>query len=632
MAPSQTVTYFAETDFRGKKTKFGIKPLDRARHVYVIGKTGMGKSTMLENMAIQDIQNGEGIAFIDPHGGTAEKLLSYVPEHRIKDVIYFAPWDLAYPVSFNVMEDVGKDERYLVANGLMASFKKIWPDVWSARMEYILNNIILALLEYPGSTLLGVNRMLSDKEYRNAVVANVTDPSIKAFWVDEFAKYTDKFMTEAGAAIQNKIGQFTSNPLIRNIVGQAHGSLDIRKIMDEKKILIMNLSKGRMGEINANLIGGMLITKIYLAAMSRASASHAVQASLPPFYFYVDEFQSFVNDSFKDILSEARKYKLCLTIAHQYIEQMPEEVRNAVFGNVGTTIAFRVGPFDAEVLEKIFGPRFMAPDIVNLGFTQIYLTLMIDGVGSAPFSATTLPAIPFPTISNVDRIMEYSRATYAKPVALVEEDVRKWHEPIAPPLRRDLPPRAGTVFASPQPQSSPRNDGDRMRRPSGTQPYRPDGGERAPRAPSSYRPPISSYQGGQSRPGGDYGAAPSRDSNSRERGRSFSPQSSGGREEYREAPVQPVSLDSLRPMPPPEDSSKKSLKEALALAMKEREETIRKDEAPASSPKEESFSARTPSVSGPQSSPSFSDGQPSAETLQKMLEVKPPVSDTGISS
>jgi hypothetical protein len=427
---NKDITYFAETDYRNKRTPFGIKAIDRTKHVYVIGKTGMGKSTMLENLAVQDIQNGNGMTFIDPHGGSAEKLLEYVPKERIKDVIYFAPHDIDYPVSFNVMEDVGKDQRHLVANGLMASFKKIWPDVWSARMEYISMNIILALLEYPGSTLLGINRMLSDKDYRKKVVDNVTDPSVKSFWVNEFAKYSDKIMVEAGASIQNKFGQFSSNPLIRNIIGQPKSSFNLRDVMDGKKIFIANLSKGRMGEINTNLIGGMLITKIYLAAMSRANMSPDELKTLPNFYVYVDEFQSFVNDSFADILSEARKYKLNLTIAHQYIEQMPETVRNAVFGNVGTTIAFRVGPFDAEVLEKIFAPKFTAEDIVNLGFAQIYLTLMIDGVGSTPFSAKTLPPVVMPEVKYVKEVTENSRAVYAKPRDVVEEEIKKWHEAV----------------------------------------------------------------------------------------------------------------------------------------------------------------------------------------------------------
>lgn len=419
------ITYIGATDARGKQQAFGIKPVDRAKHMYVIGKTGMGKSTLLENLAIQDIQHGEGLAFIDPHGSTAEKLLDYVPEHRIEDVIYFAPFDMGYPVSFNVMEDVGYDKRHLVVSGLMSAFNKIWLDAWSARMEYILSNTLLALLEYPDSTLLDVNRMLINKNFRKKVVERITDPIVKSFWAEEFAGYTDRYTQEATPAIQNKIGQFTSNPLIRNIVGQPKSSFDMRSVMDDKKIFIANLSKGRMGETNADLLGSMLTTKIYLSAMSRADEPASVQAKLPAFYFYVDEFQSIANDSFADILSEARKYKLALTIAHQYIEQMEENVRNAVFGNVGTTIAFRVGPFDAEVLETIFQPKFTAEDLVSLGFAQIYLTLMIDGVGSPPFSATTLPPIKSPEVTFSKDIIEYSRKTYGRSRAEVEELVQK---------------------------------------------------------------------------------------------------------------------------------------------------------------------------------------------------------------
>lgn len=427
----EKVTYFAETDFRNKKTKFGIKNKDRSRHMYVIGMTGMGKSTMLENLAIQDIQSGEGVAFIDPHGGTAEKLLSYVPEHRIKDVVYFAPFDAEYPLSFNVLDDVDANRRHLVVGGLMSAFKKIWVDAWSARMEYILQNILHALLEYPGSTLLGVNRMLSDKDYRKKVVDNITDPSVKAFWVEEYAKYTDKFAAEAAPAIQNKVGQFTGNPLIRNLVGQPKSSFDIRELMDNRKILIMNLSKGRMGEGNSNLIGSMLITKMYLAAMSRADVSESEMKHLPPFNFYVDEFQSFASDSFANILSEARKYKLNLTIAHQYVEQMSEDVKAAVFGNVGSMVVFRVGSTDAEIFEKEFAPFFTLEDIVSLGQRQIYLRLMIDGVGSQPFSATTLPPILPPDVSYKQQVIDYCRATYARKKDIVEQEIRNWHAPIS---------------------------------------------------------------------------------------------------------------------------------------------------------------------------------------------------------
>ncbi len=446
MDDSNKVTYFAETDSRGKRTPFGIKSKDRLKHVYVIGKTGMGKSTLLENMAIQDIKNGNGLAFIDPHGATAEKLLEYVPKERIKDVLYFAPFDLEHPISFNIMEDIGADKRHLVVNGLMSTFEKIWVDAWSARMAYILQNTLLALLEYPGSTLLGVNRMLADKSYRNKVVANVTDPSVKAFWMDEFAKYTERFAAEATPAIQNKVGQFTSNSLVRNIIGQAKSSFDLREMMDTKKILIVNLSKGRVGEGNANLLGSMLITKIYLAAMSRADKSATEHLKLPNFYLYVDEFQSFANKSFADILSEARKYKLNLTIAHQYIEQMEEEVRDAVFGNVGTTITFRVGAYDADILEKEFAPVFIAEDLVNLGSYQIYLKLMIDGIGSQPFSAVSSPPIPKPETSYVEEILESSQRIFARPREVVEKNIADWHEegrvvPSKPVLPKHIPVR-----------------------------------------------------------------------------------------------------------------------------------------------------------------------------------------------
>lgn len=461
MYDPERITFFARTDARGKNVPFGIKAKDRTRHVYVIGKTGMGKSTLLENMAVQDIRNGEGFAFIDPHGQTAETLLSYIPPERIKDVLYFAPHDMEFPVSFNVMEDVGPDKRHLVVSGLMSVFEKIWVDAWSARMAYILQNTLLALLEYPDATLLGVNRMLSDKKYREKVVENVKDPAVKSFWVDEFAKYNERYMQEAGDAIKNKIGQFTANPLIRNIIGQPKSSFDIRQMMDEKKIIIMNLSKGLIGETNANLLGSMLTTRIYLAAMSRADVPAEEMKHLPNFYFYVDEFQSFANATFANILSEARKYKLNLTIAHQYIEQMEEDVRNAVFGNVGTTIAFRVGPFDAEVLETVFAPKFMAVDLVNLGFAQIYLTLMIDGIGSTPFSATTLSPLEAPPTSAKPDIIESSRRQFAHPRASVETAIQAWHAPLPEEPRPPKPEKTGgeVVRRSDGPRPMPRSEG-----------------------------------------------------------------------------------------------------------------------------------------------------------------------------
>jgi len=428
MDAENKITYFAKTDARNKQIPFGIKQKDRSRHVYVIGKTGMGKSTLLENMAVQDIRNGNGICFIDPHGKTADMLLEYVPEERIKDVLYLAPFDTEHPISFNVLEDVGEDKRHLVVSGLMSAFKKIWgEETFSARMEHILSNTLRALMEYPGATLLSVNRMYADKVYRKKVIDSVTDTSVRSFWLDEFAKYTERFAAEATPAIQNKIGQFTSNPLIRNIVGQPKSSFDLRQLMDDGKILVINLSKGRVGEDNANLLGSMLVTKIYLAAMSRADLPEKELDRLPTFFLYVDEFQSFANESFADILSEARKYRLAITLAHQYIEQMSDEVKAAVFGNVGTMVSFRVGAFDAEVLEREFAPKFTAEDMVSLGFAQIYLKLMIDGVSSQPFSATTLLPIARPDTSYKTQIIEHSRQAFAQSKSGVEKEIKEWY-------------------------------------------------------------------------------------------------------------------------------------------------------------------------------------------------------------
>ncbi len=432
------ITLFAETTFRNMRKKFGIKTDDRRRHVYVVGKTGMGKTVMLENMAIQDIQQGKGIGFVDPHGEAAERLLSFIPQGRINDVIYINPADLDYPIAFNIMEKVDVEHRHLVAGGLMGVFKKIWPDVWSARMEYILNNCILALLEYPGATLLGVNRMLADADYRKKVVDKITDPVVRAFWVQEYARYTQRYEVEATAAIQNKVGQFISAPLIRNIIGQVRSSIDMREIMDNQKILIMNLSKGRIGEDNSRLLGALLITKLQLAAMSRVDMPEEKRKD---FFLYVDEFQNFATTSFVNVLSEARKYRLALILGHQYITQMEEEVRDAVFGNVGTIISFRVGAEDAEWLEKEFTPEFMAADLVNLGKYNIYLRLMIDGLAGRPFSAETLGPWPKSEKSYQEKIIKVSRERYSTSRQEVEDKIARWLEGMeSPPISQDTQP------------------------------------------------------------------------------------------------------------------------------------------------------------------------------------------------
>ncbi|MFC1630069.1 CxxC-x17-CxxC domain-containing protein [Patescibacteria group bacterium] len=419
----EKITLLAETSFRNLRKKFGIKLDDRRRHIYVIGKTGMGKTALLENMAIQDINNGKGVGFVDPHGEAAEGLLDFIPSNRVNDVIYFNPADLDNPIAFNIMEKVSVEYRHLVAGGLMGVFKKIWPDVWSARMEYILNNCILALLEYPGSTLLGVNRMLADPEYRKKVVDKITDPMVKSFWLQEFARYTQRYEVEATAAIQNKIGQFVSAPLIRNIIGQVKSKIDMREVMDQRKILILNLSKGRIGEDNSRLLGALLITKLQLAAMSRVDIPEEERKD---FFLYVDEFQNYATESFVNILSEARKYRLSLILAHQYITQMDETVRDAVFGNVGTLVSFRVGAEDAEFLEKEFLPEFNAQDLVNLTKYNIYLKLMIDGLAGSPFSAGTL--FPFEKLenSNKGKIIRSSQERYGTKKKIVEDKITRW--------------------------------------------------------------------------------------------------------------------------------------------------------------------------------------------------------------
>jgi CxxC-x17-CxxC domain-containing protein len=393
--------------------------------MYLIGKTGMGKSTIQENMIVEDIRAGRGVALVDPHGDLAEKVIQYIPKERTNDVVYFNPADTQYPIAFNVVEQVDAESRYLVASGLIGVFRKLWADSWGPRLEYILRNTILAILDYPGATLMAVTRMLSDKKFRKKVVENIKDPVVKAFWVNEFAGYADKFASEAVSPIQNKVGQFLSSSLIRNIVGQTKSSIDIRKMMDEEKILIMNLSKGRIGEDNAALLGAMMITKIQLAAMSRVNI---LEHERKDFYLYIDEFQNFSTESFANILSEARKYRLNLIMAHQYIEQLIDPVKAAIFGNVGTLVVFRVGAADAEELVREFTPTFTEEDIVNIPKYEFYLKLMIDGLASEPFSAKGLPPLPEEKqTDNLDTVLRVSRERYAQKREEVEEKIERWH-------------------------------------------------------------------------------------------------------------------------------------------------------------------------------------------------------------
>ncbi|MBP9711811.1 MAG: type IV secretion system DNA-binding domain-containing protein [Candidatus Pacebacteria bacterium] len=425
---NRDLTYLGITTYRDKNQLFGIKRKDRRQHVYVLGKSGTGKSVLMFNMIIQNINNGEGVCVVDPHGELVEGVLSAIPPHRLKDVIYFNPADTDYHIGFNVLELMDPQYKHLVASGLMGIFTKIWANAWSARMEYILNNTILALLDTPGTTLLGIPRMLVDKDYRQKIIGNLKDPVIKAFWVHEYEAWQDKFRNEAIAPIQNKVGQFLSTSIIRNVVGQEKSTINIFDIMNEGKIFLVNVSKGRIGEDNSSLLGGMIITKVQLAAMERVRIP---EENRKDFYLYVDEFQNFVTDAFASILSEARKYRLNLTVAHQYTAQLISDkssaVRDAVFGNVGTMIIFRVGSDDADFLEKEFDPEFTPGDIVNLPNYKIYLKLMIDGVTSRPFSAKTLPPLAKSGNKEIENeVINSSRKLYCKPKEWVEDQINRW--------------------------------------------------------------------------------------------------------------------------------------------------------------------------------------------------------------
>ena len=382
------ITFFAETNFRNERKKFGIRKKDRHYHMYVVGKTGVGKSTLLLNMIGQDIENNEGLAVLDPHGDLIEKALKVIPESRTKDLIYFNPQDIGQALYFNPLEVLNSSERHLVASSLMSVFKKIWADSWGPRLEYILRNALSTLLEFSNSTLMDLQRIFQDRDFRLKVIARLKNEQLKNFWLNEFEKYPPRFQQEAISPIQNKIGQFLNNPVIKTIVSQPKSSFNLREIMDSGKILLVNLSKGKIGEDSCSLLGAMLVTKIGLSALSRQDMPEEKRRD---FYAYVDEFQSFATSSFADILSEARKYHLNLILANQYLNQIDEKVREAVFGNAGTIISFKVGLEDAKFLAEEFYPVFNQEDLINLPCYSIYLKLMIGGKTSTPFSADSLP-------------------------------------------------------------------------------------------------------------------------------------------------------------------------------------------------------------------------------------------------
>ena len=426
---ANVLTVLGEAVFRGRRTQFGIRPDDRRRHMYVIGKTGMGKSTLLENMIYSDVIAGKGVGVIDPHGDLIEACLRFIPANRTNDVILFSPADKDFPLSFNMLSCPNPDQYPLVASGLMSVFTKMWPDVWSGRMEHILRNALLALIETQGNSMLGILRMFVDDAFRRKVVEHVQDHLVKSFWQDEYAGWTDKYRTEAIAAIQNKIGQLLSVPTIRNIVGQVNSKLNVREAMDTGKIVLVNLSKGNLGEDNSAFLGSMLVTKFQLDAMSRADIPEKERKD---FFLYVDEFQNFATESFATILSEARKYRLSLTLANQYVGQLLLEGNNtalqdAVFGNVGSMVSFQVGAEDAEVLMKQFEEVVKEKDILSLPKYHAYMRLMINGMASKPFSVSTLPPPKIEQDENrVEIIRRMSRERYAEKRSVVEDKIGRW--------------------------------------------------------------------------------------------------------------------------------------------------------------------------------------------------------------
>jgi energy-coupling factor transporter ATP-binding protein EcfA2 len=416
-------SFFGETNYRNEKKVFGIKRIDRRRHLYIVGKTGSGKSRLLEMLLISDIQSGQGCCLIDPHGDLADELLMFVPKERIDDVVYVNPTDRDFPIGFNPLEPVESyEERQHLSRFFIAIFKKLFAENWNSRMEHLIRYITLALLETPDSNVLGITRMLSDINFRQRVIKQLQDPVVKSFWTNEFSTSNEQFIDVAAVPIMNKVGQFISNPIIRNMVGQRKNMLDFDKFMNEGKIVIVNLSKGKLGEDNAALLGSMIITKIQQAALARASMAEEQRRD---FYFYVDEFQNFATDAFSSILSEARKYHLDLTIAHQYIAQLPDDVKATAFGNVGSIIVFPVGGDDAAYLTKEFSPTFTADDMINLNVREMYIKMSIDGKLNPPFSGRTIN-VPKPQFDYSADILDRTRTKYTRNRVTVENEIAKW--------------------------------------------------------------------------------------------------------------------------------------------------------------------------------------------------------------
>ena len=415
----ENISFFGATNFHGQKIPFGIHRADRRRHLYSVGKSGSGKSKFLELLIQNDLKNGHGIGVLDPHGDLVDNVLKLIPRDRIRDVVIFDPGDLNFPISFNPLSDVPPELKIRVTIGFIEIFKKLFGADWTPRLEHVLRQTTLALLDTPGATILSILKMLTGKNYRQNIVRNIRDDVVKNFWVNEFAGWSEKFDNEAITPLLNKVGQFVSTNMIRNIVGQKEDKVNFRHIMDEGKIILMKISKGILGEENAALLGAIAITKIYQAAMSRADTPEKDRRD---FYFYVDEFQNFATDTFDEILSEARKYRLNLTLAHQFLGQLPPQILKTVFGNVGSMVSFRVGGNDAKVLSNEFNPRFSSRDILNLGVRDFYCKTSIQGELREAFSGRTLD-LNFPSKNYTKEIVNFSRENFCRPVATVEKEL-----------------------------------------------------------------------------------------------------------------------------------------------------------------------------------------------------------------
>lgn len=428
-----SLSILGETAYHGRRRRFGINQADRLGHVWILGKTGTGKSTLLKNLIAQDLEAGRGLMLIDPHGDLVEEVLNLVPSARVRDTVYFNPADTAYPIGFNPLDQTAGLQPALVVTGIISVLRKTWPEFWGPRMEYVLRSCLMTLLKVPGATLLDLHRLLVDAEFRKRIIPRVNDPQLRQFWEKEFALYGTTFRTEAVSPIVNKTGQYLTMPLLRNIIGQPKSAFSLRRLMDEGAVCLANLARGRLGEDAAALLGSLLVSQLELAALGRADTD---EAERPDFFLYVDEAHLVATRTMVDLFPEARKYHLGVVLAHQYLDQLGEELRYAVLGNTGTVIVFRLGARDAALLANEFSPEFEPTDLVGFSAHHVCLKLMVEGTTSRPFSAVTLPGMPAAD-SHRDHIIAESRRRFGRAVAEVEGEImRRWHgDPISPQQR-----------------------------------------------------------------------------------------------------------------------------------------------------------------------------------------------------